>query len=99
MNLWRIDIDPPDHQLEALRMMLSNEELAKANRYKFEKNRRRWIAGRGTLRTILSGLFDKEPSSIVFGCEPNGQPYILSDPSQGLVHFNRMWHFRGNEYV
>jgi 4'-phosphopantetheinyl transferase len=86
--LWRIDINRRGHEVNKLSGLLSDDEQARAARFRFETHRRRWIASRGMLRTILSTFSDTAPSKLEFSYEPDGKPYLATAGSDRPVHFN-----------
>jgi 4'-phosphopantetheinyl transferase len=54
VEVWRGSLDHADSVVARLRRLLSPDELARADRFHFERDRRRYIAGRGQLRVLLS---------------------------------------------
>jgi 4'-phosphopantetheinyl transferase len=61
---------------------LSPHERGRASRFVFEKDRRRYIAGRLFLRSVLAEHLDTAPGAITFGYSPDGKPHIAD------IHFN-----------
>ena len=54
VHLWRAQLELPSSQVQRLRGILTDDELDRANRFSFEIDRQRFVAARGTLRSILS---------------------------------------------
>ncbi|MBD2449316.1 4'-phosphopantetheinyl transferase superfamily protein [Nostoc sp. FACHB-152] len=79
VHVWRIDLDVSKSQLENLVVTLSSDELARANRFHFQEHCQRFIAGRGSLRNILSLYLGITPQQVQFDYEPRGKP-LLADP-------------------
>ena len=88
VDLYRIDLEPPAREIEKLRAQLSDDERARAGRFKFDTHRHRWIAGRGMLRAILSGYVGSAPSSLELQYEAHGKPRLPADDAAPRVHFN-----------
>lgn len=64
---------------------LSAEEVARAARFVFCRDRDRYIAGRARLRAILSHYTGVPPAAIMFRYGPNGRPEI-EGPRFNLSH-------------
>ena len=67
---------------------LSEEETARAKRFKFEEDRVRWTRARSSLRLILSRYAGEDPAQIGFTFGPHGKPSLLpfSDVEFNLSH-------------
>ena len=86
VDIWRLDLDPPDLVLEALETTLNVSERERADRFRREILRRRFVAGRGYLRSILGGYLSLDPAVIAFQYGPHGKPG-MADLSLG-IEFN-----------
>ncbi len=53
IHLWTIPLDGPAAHRAHNAPLLSTDEAARAARFRFARDRRRFIAGRGALRRIL----------------------------------------------
>ena len=71
-HLWRLDLDAQ----ETARDVLNDEELARAARFHFERDRHRFIAGRAALRRILAAYLGRAPADLVFTVGPHGKPAL-----------------------
>jgi 4'-phosphopantetheinyl transferase len=65
--------------------MLSADELRRADRFRGEELRRRFVAGRGSLRAVLGLYLDRPPDSLSFAYGVHGKPRLADDPG---VEFN-----------
>jgi 4'-phosphopantetheinyl transferase len=63
---------------DRLRELLSTDELARADRFVFEDDRRRFTVARAVLRQILASYLDLSASSIAFQYGDNGKPALDS---------------------
>ena len=66
---------------------LSADERVRAERFYFERDRKRFIVGRGLLRTILGRYLDIKPSRLQFCYQSHGKP-VLAEFGAGKLHFN-----------
>ena len=61
IHLWHSDLAMEGHRLAQLASYLDQDERARAARFHFERDRRRFKAGRGVLRQILASYLDVAP--------------------------------------
>jgi 4'-phosphopantetheinyl transferase len=85
IHVWSIRLDPPADRVEALGRPLSDDEWARANRFRFDKHRRQYVVGRGALRTLLAAYLGTRPEQVTFSYGPRGKPFLA--PQQDL-YFN-----------
>ena len=85
IDVWRVCLDPCEQPDRDLRGILVPDELARAARFHFERDRGRYIRGRATLRILLGRYLETPPAEIRFQYEHNGKPEIaLPKESRGL---------------
>ncbi len=84
IHIYRQSIDAPLDKLDFFRKLLSQDELQRANRFRFDKDRNHFISGRGLLRIILGKYLNESPASVKISYLDKGKPYIESSP----VKFN-----------
>ncbi len=70
-----LDAEPGDE------FVLSDDERERARRFHFERDRRRFVAGRSMLRQRLALYLDAAPAELVFAYGPHGKPSL---PGSGL---------------
>lgn len=75
-------------QCDAFARLLSPEELSTTARFKTEILQKRYVIGRGFLRSTLGEVLDCEPSSIEFAYNQSGKPELANAGLCGAVHFN-----------
>jgi len=83
-RLWRVDLDQ-DPAAEGL-AMLSDDEWARARRFAFERDRRRFLAAHAALRQLLSRHTDLPGASLSFVHGRFGKPTL--EGHAGGVRFN-----------
>ena len=88
VHVWRAQLELPASQLQRLRDILTDDEVDRANRFVFERDRQRFIAARGTLRSILSRYIPIAPGQLRFNYNPYGKPLLASEFSSYLLNFN-----------
>jgi 4'-phosphopantetheinyl transferase len=86
VHIWRIGLNVSDLALRGFRGMLREEELGRAERFRFPVLGRRFVAGRGALRAILAGYLSTEPQELTFSYNVHGKPSLLDCP--GNIQFN-----------
>ena len=88
VHVWRAQLELPPSQVQRLSGILTDDELDRANRFFFEKDRQRFIAARGTLRSILSRYITIYPGHLRFYYNPYGKPFLAPEFSSYLLNFN-----------
>ncbi len=89
IDVWRIDFDRVAADVvEQLRDTLSADEGARANRFRFDRDRRVFVITRGALRSLLAGRLGVSPSEIRFRYGSAGKPSLADLASGGELHFN-----------
>ena len=68
--------------------ILAEAEINRANRFRFHKDRERFVAGRGLLRMILSSYVGMPPNEIIFTYGCHGKPRLKRQDGQPAVEFN-----------
>jgi 4'-phosphopantetheinyl transferase len=76
------------HCVESLGCTLDSAELRRAKRYRFERDRRRFIAARGLLREVLSRYVGVEPGQLCFCYGPQGKPQLVEERGADALRFN-----------
>ena len=80
VHLWRVSLSRPPFPLDLLWRQLQPKEVERAQRYRFERDRRRFVVARGMLRVILARYTGLNPAAIVFETEEHGKPWLPSHP-------------------
>ena len=88
VHVWREFLDLTTLQSNQLRGILSDDELLRAGRFRFERDQRRYIAARGILRMILGRFLGENPQKIHFEYLPNGKPVLSTKPGCDTLRFN-----------
>jgi signal transduction histidine kinase/phosphopantetheinyl transferase len=87
VHVWSAGLDPPPARLDVLAGYLSPDERARGDRFHFPRDRRRYLAARGTLREILGAYLHQAPAALAFAYGPQGKP-ALDPPDAAGLDFN-----------
>jgi 4'-phosphopantetheinyl transferase len=88
VHVWRVGLELPSSRVQQLRGILTDDELDRANHFSFEIDRQRFIAARGTLRSILSRYITIYPGHLRFYYNQYGKPFLAPEFSSYLLNFN-----------
>jgi 4'-phosphopantetheinyl transferase len=88
IHVWAAPLAIESDLVKAFARTLAPDEKARAERFKFDKHRNRFIAGRGVLRELLGRYLKANPQDLRFDYSSNGKPrFAAAFPGNG-VHFN-----------
>ncbi len=94
IDLWCTSLDLPPASVAQLERFLTDDEVERADRFRFERHRRRFVVSRGTLRLLLAVYADQSPQELRFGYGDKGKPYLtLEDravPCFNLSHSDEL---------
>ncbi|HSD54401.1 MAG TPA: 4'-phosphopantetheinyl transferase superfamily protein [Burkholderiales bacterium] len=82
VHVWRVDVGERAAIGAGALVTLSEAERARAARFHFEADRRRFVAAHVALRGILASYLGAQPSSLVFGEGSHGKPFVAA-PEHG----------------
>lgn len=88
VHLWQMHVALAREHLAGLESVLSPQEQHRASRFRFERDRARFVASHGGMRVILAAYLDRPAAEIAFVQEARGKPGL--DPSVGAesLRFN-----------
>lgn len=87
IDIWTWSLDVSQPTLGASVMLLSADECARATRFVRERDKRRFVAARAQLRSILGRYLEVSPQSICFKYSDYGKPHLTIDGRPPL-YFN-----------
>ena len=88
-HIWLTDLDVPEARLRYLYPLLSAKEKERAERFKFFRHKRLFIASHGFMRSVLAQYLNLPPEAITSIETEHGKPVL--DPAlfaKTGVHFN-----------
>ena len=86
--LWSINLDAVEVQVNEFASCLAADERERAARFRFEKDRLRFMVGRGFLRNVLARYLKRPPDEVRFHEQPNGKPGIANPNDNSNWQFN-----------
>ncbi len=95
VHVWRASLDRTPIIVERLRQLLSHDELTRAARFHFERDRQHFIVARGCLRSILSRYLKRPAADIEFAYGVNGKPQLADSCSPAPPLYFNLAHSSG----
>lgn len=83
VHVWEVSLVVSETSFVEDRQLLSPDELARASRFHFEKDARKFTTARGRVRSILSQYTGLSPRELSFENSPQGKP-SLSHPAKDI---------------
>ncbi len=87
VDIWKLSLDVPSHA-DPPASVLSSDELARASRFHFDKDRTRFIRCRSTLRSLLAGYLGVPSAEISFEYSTGGKPRLTARQNPRGLRFN-----------
>ena len=91
VHVWSLPLDISQSCLASVTEFLTPDERNRADRFRFEVHRNRFVVGRGLLRVILGRYCDVPPERLRFNYGRNGKPGLA--PGGGARHTGGALHF------
>ena len=88
VHVWRASLDLPASCVQDLQHSLTADELSRAERFCFQKDRQHFVVTRGLLREIVSRYLDVEPGQVRFRYSDYGKPSLAPTSDQTALSFN-----------
>lgn len=88
VHVWRIALAVPDAEQAERAAVLAPAERARAARFHFERDRRRWTAARGAVRAVLAGYAGVPAAALAFRVGPHGKPALDGPAARAGLDFN-----------
>jgi 4'-phosphopantetheinyl transferase len=86
VHVWRFGLNVHDLALHRFRGWLCETEIIRSDRFRLPHLRRRFVAARGALRSILAGYLSMHPRQLTFSYGPYGKPSVRNSPHD--IRFN-----------
>jgi surfactin synthase thioesterase subunit/phosphopantetheinyl transferase len=91
VHVWRLRLDRPAGEIERLANLLDAAEGERAGRFRFPRDRNRFVTGRGLLRTVLARYLGQAPEAVRFRYAAQGKPLLADSPLQfNLAHSDNL---------
>lgn len=88
IHVWAVRLDDATVDFERGRDLLSPDERARAARFKFERDRRRYLVAHIALHEILNRYLPIDPPRLSFDIGANGKPSLPQPLASSGVEFN-----------
>ena len=88
VHLWCASLEQSAERVDRLAQTLSDDEMSRAECFRLERDRRRFIVARGVLRAILGQYLDVEPSRLRFSYGEHGKPRLSAGFGGDTLRFN-----------
>jgi 4'-phosphopantetheinyl transferase len=88
IHLWQADLDELTTNGGILFRTLSSSELERARRFVFEEHRRRYLAARTWLRSVLGAYLNLSPPAVPLAANAHGKLYIAGEVNRAGLQFN-----------
>jgi 4'-phosphopantetheinyl transferase len=87
-HLWRVRLDITRDELARFAAVLSEDEVLRAKRFLFERDRDRFVAMLGQLREVLATYVDCTAADLAFGYGLRGKPRLVGQGAAEGVTFS-----------
>lgn len=88
VHVWRAPLDLAEEDVRYLERTLAPDERERADRFHFERDRRRYVVAHGALRDVLSRYVGAEPGQLRFRHGSSGKPALTEVFGSGGIEFN-----------
>jgi 4'-phosphopantetheinyl transferase len=88
VHVWAVELDDASFDSDRGLSILSSDELARAAKFKFERDRRRYVISHTALREILAGYLETAAANLEFVEGGNGKPSLAGAFAGAGVNFN-----------
>ncbi|QQS37258.1 MAG: 4'-phosphopantetheinyl transferase superfamily protein [Ignavibacteriales bacterium] len=98
IHIWKLEIPDSEERYNYYLNLLSYDEIARSERFHFQKDRNEYVCCRGFLRETLSGYLSLEPEEILFDYGKHGKPEIANNNGIDKIKFN-LSHSKGHAMI
>lgn len=88
VHVWRSRLDQPDYKVKAFNQLLDPDELRRAARFRFERDRSNFVVARGILRSLLSTYLSLPAAEFHFNYGRFGKPELTETAGVASLGFN-----------
>lgn len=79
IHVWRGVLDQDRDVQQRLELSLSADERDRTNRFRFDRDRSRYVVGRGLLRALLGAYVGVDAAQLRFSYGPQRKPELVGD--------------------
>lgn len=88
VHVWLTSLEQPEAVMLQLQQTLSPDEQLRAGKFRFDRDRRRFVIARGVLRTLLGRYLQIPPAHLQFAYGEHGKPWLDVPVVGKPLHFN-----------
>jgi 4'-phosphopantetheinyl transferase len=88
VQLWRVDLEAIGSEEARWKQVLSADELTRAARFHFSRDRQHFVAARALLRTILASYMAIDPAAVSFSYSKKEKPSLGPAQAASGIRFN-----------
>ncbi len=88
VHVWQALLDLEQNTYRQLEPTLSEDERGRAARFRFDSDRKHFVAARAILRDLLGRYLGESPAAIEFSYGPQGKPSLRRQGSTPPLSFN-----------
>jgi 4'-phosphopantetheinyl transferase len=88
VHVWQWDLDLCGGDFDGYWEILSTQERERADKFRFERHRCRFVVGRGELRQILGRYLGLSPREVALDYGSDGKPFCTIQPPGRSICFN-----------
>jgi 4'-phosphopantetheinyl transferase len=88
IHVWSVDLDDAVLDRDQWLTILSRDEQARAAKFKFERDRRRYVVAHGALHKILARYLGNNAADLRFLAGVNGKPSLAAPLDASGIAFN-----------
>ena len=88
VHIWRVSLMQPEVVIERCRGLLPADEIARAERFHFERDRRRFVVSHSMVRSVLGRYLELKPQELRFVYGPKGKPEVAPEWNSLGLKFN-----------
>jgi 4'-phosphopantetheinyl transferase len=86
VHVWRASLERPTETVKRMRRVLAGDEHRRADSFRFERDRSRYIVGRALLRGLLARYLETAPEELEFQYGEFRKPALRAGPWFNLSH-------------
>jgi 4'-phosphopantetheinyl transferase len=88
VHVWLVRLDNERFCTACGDGLLGADERDRAARFKFQRDRTRYLAAHAALRSILAAYLSVAPEELQFSLGAHGKPRLVSIQAKGIIQFN-----------
>jgi 4'-phosphopantetheinyl transferase len=88
VHVWAAILDASEAEHTLLEPWLSVDEIARAARFRFDRDRRRFVVRRAVLRALIGQYIGIHPASVTFSYTSRGKPQLAPPVDVNALNFS-----------